>query len=634
MLQQIRDRSKGVFAYIIVGLITIPFALWGIQEYLGVGGAPAAATVNGVDIPQDQYDMAIRESRLSLREKLGDAYRADLIDDQRMREEVLNQLIRQILITQQASDLKLAVGDDEIRGMIRSIPAFQRNGQFDVSVFQRVLRQQGQTEEGFVQNLRYGLVNKLMARAVEDSAFVTTHEFEDQIRVSMQKRDLRYLLIPASHFIEQANVSDDEIKKHYDARPDDYMSPERVKIAYVEFTPEMAGGQIVPDEDEIAGLYEARKSEFLTVPERRASHILIELSPSADAAAASAAQNRAAELKTRLDNGEDFAELAASESDEAVSAQQGGDLGYFEQGMMMPEFDETVMKMSIGEISDPVRTEYGLHIIKLTDIRKGKQQTLDDVRDQLIAILQGTEGQNRFYELSQELVDQSYEANDSLEPAASAIGVSVNESDWFTRDSGTGIATEARVRAAAFGDDVLNNGNNSEVLELTTERLVVVRVLDHEAASRRPLADVRDEIAAELRLRKAQKLAEAEATRIAADLQAGKDIGDFAADAYIELKSPGMVGRNAQGVDRAILLKLFRMGRPLGGEPGFAVTQLDAGDAVVVGLYAIKDGSLDGLDARMQTALRSAASRRYAQDAYSLMLDELQDKAEIKINDQ
>ncbi|MCU7958907.1 MAG: SurA N-terminal domain-containing protein [gamma proteobacterium symbiont of Bathyaustriella thionipta] len=632
MLQEIRDRAQGVIAWVIVVLISVPFALWGIQDYLGGGGDQVVADVDGSEITQQQLDTAVQNYRISLRRQLGANYRPDLINNEQMREDVLNRLIQQRLVNEQKQHLKLSVGDEAIKQQIRMIPAFQRNGKFDRQSFDQLLAQQGQTEATLVQSIRFELESKIVSNAVQATGFITDSAFDEQIRLRLQKRDLRYLTLPYSLFEDQQTITEEAVSDWYESHQQDYVEPEKVRLAYIELTPAAAGAAIEPFDEELRTLYEETKEQYVTKEQRRASHILLELKPDADEEQVAAVMQKAQSLLQQIKQGADFAEIAKQESADPGSAVQGGDLGFFEKGMMADEFDKVVFSLGKGQLSEPVRTSFGVHLIKLVDIRPSSGQTYEQALPKLREAYIEAESDRRFYDLAEEMANLVYEAQDNLESSARELGVEVQTSGWISRNQGEGIGEQAAVRAAAFSDDVLQQGNNSEIIELAADHLLAVRIIDHQDAQPRSLESVHDEVVEQLKQQAARKQALAAAQKLADEFAAGKSVDEYAAhDDYI-LKSPGYSTRTTAGIDRQILQTAFTMPKPKNDMPLFRAISLPSGDAVVVAVYGVQEGELSDLDKNSLQALREAASRTQAQDDYSDMLAQLKDQADIKIS--
>jgi len=600
MLAQIRERAQGWIAWFIVILISIPFALWGIQEYLGVGSEQAVATVNGQEITEREFERGYREFRQRLRQQLGANYRPELFDEARLREEVLNSMIRNQLILQTAADLGLSAGDDLVRAMIVSIPGFSIAGRFDQQAYERGVRSRGLTPAGFEDQIRRALVSEQLSRGIVASEFTTDAELERQIALTHQQRELNYVAVESKPFLESANVSEGEIRDYYASNQDRFVFPERVKVEYLDLQIEDLSKTLTADEESLLGFYEQQKNEYVTPEQRKASHILIIVEGGANAQAEDAARQAADAALERIRAGEDFAAVAREVSQDPGSSDQGGDLGFFEKGVMDQAFEGVVFDMTTDEISEPVRSSFGFHVIKLTAIRPAQGKSYEEAKEEIRQAFLKSEAERLFYEYAERLNDLAYEDPDSLQPAAEALGMNTQTSDWLGRAGGAGLFTAPKVVGAAFSDDVLIEGHNSEAIEIGPERMVVLRVTEHEEATVRPLEDVQAEIKEQLKAEKAGEMARKRGEELLGRLKQGESLQSLADAEALTVVTSGLVGRNDRTLPPVLLQHLFRMPRPAGDESQYSGTVLANGDYAVVALGSIKDGTL-GQDENKET---------------------------------
>jgi len=320
MLQVIRDKAQGWIAWAIVILISIPFALWGIQSYLGIGSEPVVATVNGTEITERTLDSKFQRFRQQIREQLGSAYRPEMFDDARMRKEVLNGLVRDELLQQVSDDMGLRAGSALIQATILNVPTFQKDGQFDKQTYERALRLQGLSPAGFEDRVRRALVTEQLSQALQVGSFITKSELAASQRLSNQTRELSYFLIPASDFMVEGGLSDDEIRAYYEANESAFLSPEKVKVEYILLDAKTAGSTVSADEDTLRGYYEKNQDEFGLPEQRQASHILIQVAEDAEQASVDEAKSKIEALAERVSGGESFADLAKENSQDPGSA--------------------------------------------------------------------------------------------------------------------------------------------------------------------------------------------------------------------------------------------------------------------------------------------------------------------------
>jgi peptidyl-prolyl cis-trans isomerase D len=627
MLQAIKERAQGWVAWAIVILISIPFALWGIQSYLGVGAEPVVATVDGAKITERQLDQNVQRSRMQLRERLGAAYNPDLFESAQLRGQVLDRMIRDLVLLESSYAMGLRVSDAAVRAAILAEPAFQGDGVFDKDTYERVLRLQGFTPAAYEEELRRGLLSTQLARALTESAFATAAEVTLATRLLRQQRDIAYALVPRAGFMPEADPPADDIQAFYEANPERFQSPARVKLSYILLDAD-AIAAVEVDEATLREAYEARLDEFVE-PERRAMrHILLTVPADGDAETIKA---RAAELKAQIDAGADFAEVAQAESEDPGSAAQGGDLGMVDRGIMDPAFEQAAFDLDVNAVSEPVRSRFGYHLIEVTAVEGGAAKPFDDVREELARELGRGDAEAAYFELAEQLANLTYESPDSLIPAAEALDLEVRTSDWIERDGGEGLFAQPRLMTAAFSDDVLVAGNNSELIEPDPDRMqaVVLRVDEHEPASVRPLDEVRDEIVAALKAEQAATAARAEADAMVARLRAGESLDAVAAE--LEIKSPGEVSRSQADVPPTVLELAFSAPRPAeDGVPSYASGAEPGGDAVIVAVRAVADGSAEAMDPAMRDAERRLLAQIQGEHGFNAVLDDLVARAKVE----
>jgi peptidyl-prolyl cis-trans isomerase D len=626
MLQAIREKAQGWIAWVIVILISIPFALWGIQEYLGVGSEPVAVTINGTEITVREVENRMRQVRQELRDRQGAAYDPDRYPDAMLKQQVLDEMIREQLILMASVDMGLRAGDNQVRAAIEAIPAFQVNGRFDVESFKRALSFQGKSAIQFEQQVRGSLMTRQLSQMVEASEFVTGKEKQEAHRLLEQQRRFDYILVPAANF-EGAEPSDADVQSFYDERQAMFRSPERVKVNYLVLDSRNIPSEEQPSEDQLRQLYEERKDGYGTPEQRRARHILVMVSGDADEAAEEAARQQIAEIRERIVGGEDFAALAAELSQDPGSASSGGDLGFFEKGIMDPAFETAAFSQQQGEVGEPVRSSFGYHLIEVTDIQTGSTKPFEEVRDELLRIAGGDDAERRYFELAERLESLTYENPDSLEPAAEALGLTVQRSDWLTRQGGEGVFADPKVMNAAFAEQVLHEGYNSDPVQIEADggiEAVVVRMYEYEESTLKPLDEVRDTIVSALSAKSSRDAAAAEAEKLAEALEAGQDAVDYTTE------SVGPVKRNDSSVAAAIVQQAFTQAPPAEGGSTVGVVQVPQGSAVVV-LREVIDGEAGDDD---QGVVATALSRAQARAYYDQMVEYLRGRAEVRINRQ
>jgi len=629
MLQTIRERAQGWIAWVIVIFISIPFALWGIQSYLGVGAEPVVATVNGTEITERELDHHYRGFKARLRERLGAAYRPELFDDNLMRGQVLDQMIRDSLLMQTAAALGLRASDRELRGSILSDPAFRKDGHFDNATYEHMLELQGMVPQQFEDELRRQIVSTQLLRAIVATEILPDRELEAAVRLDRQQRRLSFIRVPTSAFLSEEPISDAEVTAYYESNRSRFQIPERIRVRYLVLDAGSIAPPEVPGEQELREHYEAEKDRFTQPERRRVRHILIALDPGADEVEEDAAKADSAEIRGRITDGEDFAALAKELSQDPGSATQGGDLGFIERGLLDPALDQAAFALDAGRLSEVIRSRFGYHLIEVTEIDPGETKPFEAVQRELIADLEQRSNEGLFFESAERLANLGYESPDSLEPAAEALGLELQTSDWIDRSGGEGILAHPKVLAAAFSDEVLLEGNNSDLIEPDHDQLqaVILRVPEHEEAAAKPLDAVRDEITTILRDKRAADAAAAKATELTEALTAGGALSEIAGDYQVE--DFGLVARDAEQIPAQILDFTFTLSRPNRGNESYGSLSLNNGDGAVVILGEVVDGSLEDLDEAIRDRMRKGLTRDIGRAYYQDLLADLEDRADI-----
>jgi len=633
MLQAIREKAQGWIAWAIVILISVPFALWGIQEYLGVGSEPEVAVVEGEKITQRMLDQRTRDFRENMRLSLGDAYRADFFEDSTLKRQVLDGMVEEAVLAKNAVDWNLRTSDMQARGFISSIPAFQRDGRFDQQSYETAVRNRGMSRAGFEQNVRQDLLLGQLRSGVRDSAFVTETELATRVRLNNEKRKLSYARVAADQFLDQIEFSEADLKSYYEANLDRYRTPERVKLSYVLLDAATLASLVDVNEEALEQYFEDHRTEFVAPEERAMRHILISVSPSATEEEVEAASIKADELLAQVREGGDFAILAKENSDDPGSAGSGGDLGWVERGLMVPPFEQAAFELNKDEVSELVRTDFGFHIIQVTDIRGGSDAGFADLREQVESAFRKFEAENLYFDYAERLANSAYESPDSLTPASEALGLKVQTTDWITRDAVLpGALGSPRVVNAAFADDVLVEGNNSELIEVGQQQALVVRIAEHEPAGVKPFADNLDLLGKDYKVDKASEAAAAAGAKAIAELDAGgKSLEQLASDKAWALEQPGEVGREQPAVPAEVLAKAFGLKPPEQGATGYAGVVSAEGDYMVIAVSGVQGGELAALSDVERQGVVQQATNGAASAQLRYFTRSLRDRAKVEL---
>ncbi|WP_462319847.1 SurA N-terminal domain-containing protein [Halochromatium sp.] len=634
MLQEIRERAQGWVAWAIVILITIPFAFWGIDSYFGGGAESVVATVNGTEITERAFNQNVNRTRIQLRDRLGDAYDPALFDDQRIREQVFERMIRETLLLAESEAMGLRTSDQAIRAAILSEPAFQQDGAFSNAQYERVLQLQGLTPAAYEASLRSELLVTQLPRAIRETAFATDALAKRSASLVHQERRVSYVSVPSASFEDAVEPpTDAAIAAYYDEHPNQFATSEQVRISYLLLdADELSAPAQGIDEASLREQYQLRLEEFTAPEEREVRHILLTVAADADQSVLDETRERLQAIQQRIRGGEPFAEVATEVSEDPGSASQGGDLGWVARGTLDPAFEQAVFALEPETLSEPVRSRFGYHLVEVLDVRGGEPQPFEAVKDELIADLGSGGAESVFFEQAEQLATLTYESPDSLIPAAEALGLEVRLSEWIDRSGGEGVFANPRVVAAAFSEEVLELGNNSALLEPDPDALqaLVLRVAEHHEPSVKPLDEVRDEIVTVLKAQQKAEAAQDSAEAIVAEVEAGQALAEAAQG--FEVVEAGEVDRSAPGRPLEVTQLAFSLPRPAAGDDLSvgSTSASDSGDAFVVVVSEVNDGDPNQIDEAELEAETGMLTRSLASADVDAVLAAMQARAKIE----
>jgi peptidyl-prolyl cis-trans isomerase D len=494
------------------------------------------------------------------------------------------------LLLSAARQRRLQVPDAELAGVIQAVPAFAGSGGFDRALYESQLRRQGLTPAAFEADLRHSLALQQIENGLAETAFVSDAELDAFAALWFERRDLRVATLDWQRFSPDAAPTPAALQAYYDAHKGEFMTAEQVRVAYLELSLDAMAARVSVDEAQIAKRYEELKSELGKPEQRQVRHILIAVAKNAAPEAVEQARQKALAVRAKIVSGADFAAVAKAESADSGSADQGGDLGSLERGSMTPAFDEAAFTLPLHTLSEPIRTPFGFHLIEVTRITPSQAPPLEQVRDTLRLRVQRELAQDQFYAAAETLRAQAFEHPDTLEPAAEALDLKIQEAGPMTRTGGQGPAANPEFLRHAFSADVLG-GDNSEVFELGEGRYAVLRVTDHTPAAQRPFEDVRGDIEARLRQQAAATAAREAAQALAKTLRAGESVDAALGQHGAAWKDVSDVGREgAVGIPDAVLKQAFSLAIT-DGKPGYAEVGLDDGSQVLVAVTARRPGA-------------------------------------------
>ena len=627
MLQDIRDNAQGIVAKVIIGFIIVSFSLFGVDSLIGGGGPAPAATVNGEEITVAQLDRAIDLQKRQLMNRLGEGADFSMLDDSLLRGPALERLVQRQLLLQAADSASIAVSDVIADQAIVSMSQFQQDGQFSPLLYKNVLRTNGFTLAYFKQLVSADMVIQQLNSGLSGSNFATDAELAATAKIVGQKRSFRYFMLPIAQVSESVEISDEAIETFYSEHSEDYKTEDRVKLAYIEIA-QKDFFESVADED-LRQAYELEMDSFKADEERRAAHILIEVNDQRNAEAAS---ELISELAQKIASGDTFASLAEQFSDDTGSALNAGDLGYTKGDTFPAEFEEALFNLTLNQVSEPVLTDAGYHLIIATEIKAMEKPSFDDRKAVLQERLQLAAAEAKFVRSVEELRDRVFNSEDLAGPAKE-LQLELSSSDWLSRTSAQGLLANAQVLAAAYSSDVLEDGNNSEVIELAADHFVVVRVLEHDAPHVKPLAELRTAISEQLKAQEAARLALQLAEDAMTELKAGKTIEEIAKQHGYESQVVQDVRRNAPSVNRELLGAAFEMSELDGDSVSLQSVSIGRGSAAsvaVLQLDKVVTGSVDDFSSVEQQGIQAELQRNYGQQSLTVYIDALQDAADIE----
>jgi len=608
MLGAIRKKSKGWVAYLIVGLITVPFALFGIQSYIGGSSNSVIAIVDGEDITVNTYYQEFNTQQRNLQQQLGSSYSTEI--DHALRQTVIETLINEKLLENFTNSMKLVTLDEEVFSFILSNPVFQLDGVFSEDRYLQILRLNNFTPLTYELEQLKSMSLDQIKRNLNHSAFLSTVQIEQLNDLSSQQRDVSFVVLNTEKYKDQIVVNQEQISEYFDNNKSNFIEGRKVQVDFVELSFDNIEQQIEPDNETLQKLYIENEALYTNPEQRRAQHILLE-----------EVSNASAILK-EIRQGGDFSELARIHSKDITSSEEGGDLGLFERELMVPEFDAAVFGMNVGDISDVIKTDYGYHIIKLNEIRPSTLQTFEEVEEQLLALHKKNVNQNALYELQEELSNLAYE--ESIDVVSNQLDLELQTSDFFSELS---TEYEEVFVSTAFSDIVLNDGENSDVIELSKDRFVVMNLVNQQPERQKVLDEVENQIVDILRNLGAKKLIDELARTISSSLTSGDDaqVKALMAENDLEWNDVGWITRDSQ-LPFDATSKVYKLSKPNTGEHTYHSQSADANTTLVIDLKAVKLSDED-----INSEIADLYLSEENNELFLSLVKKLRDSAEIKI---
>ncbi len=623
MLHFIRERAQGWVAWLIVGLVSIPFALWGVNSYLTGPSDIVVATVNGKPIQQVEYKKALQQYKDRMRNIMGENFDPSIFDGLAVKQNILDGLIEQELLISATKDLGQSMSDQALFNEIKSTPAFQNEGKFDADLYSLTLARISLSPAQYEAQLRQDLLTQELAENTQDSVIVTDYDLNTVLRLEKQTRQIAYGVVAIEDQVDQVDITDEAARSYYEKYIANYMAPEQVVVDYIELSTNEISNSISIDDASLIVFYEENKEQFVGPEQRQASHILIEGN---DAEAQATVES----IQDRIEQGEDFASLAIALSQDTGSAADGGDLGLFQRGIMEPAFEDAVFAMqSIGEVSQAVKTEYGYHLIKLTAIQSSEGKSFLDAQDEVEALYRLKEAEDLFFEQAEKLADLSYENPDSLEVVAEELSLTIKTSPAWVRDGNSdSIGVNKKVVNAAFSEDVLVNNLNSAVIEVSRSELLVLHKNKHITASQLPYESVGPAITEQLRYAGARDKAREKGEQILTRLKAG-----ISAEGLLpenDWHSSQSYTRSSKELSSQILDRAFSIAKPA-TEPSFIGFTASNGNYIIVNVISATDGVPENVSQQDRDNIKSDLASIYGTSQFQALIDNLKEEADIEL---
>ncbi|QAU23704.1 peptidylprolyl isomerase [Dyella sp. M7H15-1] len=631
MLQSLRDKMQGWPAIVVLGIAVFAMSFFGIEGYFSSQVESFVAKVGKREIDQQHYQDTINRIRQQQRAQMGDQFDASVFDKPEFKQQILDQLIAQQVLLQANEDLGMRVSDQALRDTIASNPAFQVDGQFSADMYRAQLAAAGMTPDMFQNNIRTSLESSLLPDAISGSTIVTQADIDRYLDIKLQRRTFRYVVLPRQTPTD-SQVTDAQVQDYYKTHQADFMNPERVSLKYIEVkAADLKSKAPQPTDEELKKRYQDEIARFGLPEQREVSHILINVPKNATPDQQKVALEKAEKIAAQA-TPENFAKLAQQNSDDVGSKLAGGDLGWLQKGVTNPVFESTMFALQKGQISKPVLSDEGYHIIYLRDVRSGQTKPFEEVRDQLVKEATSADHDRAYNDAAGKMTDLTSQNPGSLESAAQALQLQVKETSLFSRTGGEGIAANPKVIAAAFSNDVLNSGNNSNLVDLGKTDSVVLRVDKHVPASPKPIAEVHDAIVRKILDERIASAAQEKADVLVQRLGKGEDIMTLAQAEHANVQTVNQAQRVQQGVPQALLDKVFVMPHPMtDGKPQFADVALDHGSYAVLAFDKVEGGDLSKLTDDDRRQLYRQMVQAYGGVETQGFVDMLKTKTKIQI---
>jgi peptidyl-prolyl cis-trans isomerase D len=623
MFDSVRNNKRLVQIFLL--LITIPFALWGVDSYMqSSGGADELATVGNTKITQQQFQQALREQGERMRNAMGPQFKPETMDRPEVRMAVLDTLINQRLLAVHAMESRIGVSNDQLAQTIANIPALQVDGKFSVERFEAIAAAQGLSKQGLEARLRQDLATRMVVLPVAEATLISRVGGNAWLAAALEERDISEMVLKPETYLPKVVLAPDAVKNFYESNKNRFEVPEQIRFEFVVLSQKEFEQKAQVSDAEVKVWYDSHQANYKQAEERRASHILILADKDAKPEVVKAAETKANDLLAQVKkNPADFAKLAKQNSQDPGSASAGGDVGVVARGAMVKPFEDSVFELKEGQISEVVRTDYGFHIIRLTSIKPERVKPLADVKAEIVAELKSQMAAKKYAEAADQFTNTIYEQSDSLKPVVEQFGLQPQQSPWLAKGRQVPGLNEKMV-AALFSDDAIKNKRNTEAVEVAPNTLMAARVIEHKPAALLPLEQVQAQIETKLKRDEAAKLAAVDAEARLAKLNAGD------ANAATWSGSRSIARAGAQGISGPALRAVFEV--KADKLPAYASSTALDGSATLYRISKVKSYAPSDKDDARAAALRQQYDQLATESDFTAWLASLRERYKVSIN--
>ncbi len=630
MLIEIRERASSWVAYIIIGLLILSFALWGIQEYFGAGGLPPVAKINDVEISQQEFNQQFQQRKQMLQSVLGAGYAEQYADETELRKQVVDGMVRSELLRQEVDDAGFRISDASLIQRIQEVPQFQKNGKFDPEQYERLLQAQRYSKAQFESQLREQDKLRQYEASIAATSFMPISELQRFQEINEQSRDFKYTLVQIDH--SNVQTTEEEIEAYYNENKLNFQTPEQLNLAYVELKEEDVAKNVSVTDEDAKLIYESQPERFMSAELRKTRHMLFKVDHEIekDALEWDEAMEKAADMIKQLQDGANFSELAKEHSQDSLSAEKGGDIGFIAPGdFTNSEIENALFSLQVGDHSKPIKTEQGVQIVMVDEINAPKLKSFSEVREKIINERKSQIAQERYIEIADEIANLLVEQPDDLDEISETFSLDTQETGWLNKKSNTGIFVYPKVKNTAFSSDIIDEALNSELIEVEDGHVIAYRLLEHRPAELKPLGtQERAQISIELAIKKASEQSFTKGQQFLNDLRNGTTLQAIAESNEMEIVSHGAIRRDDNRVPTTISNRAFTLSIPETGQVSVDGVALGDGSFALIELNEVKNGS-----SKIDTSKALELSQRvnYGRREFVAIIDSVKEKGDIEV---